>query len=76
MFLLVSSILLPPFFLIILSSFLLPFFLGVMRWDNGIEYKGMWSSEAGGGYHGHGRKLYSRGGGYEGPWVHGKREGR
>jgi len=47
-----------------------------MRWDNGIEYKGMWSSEAGGGYHGHGRKLYSRGGGYEGPWVHGKREGR
>ena len=26
-------------------------------------------------YHGHGRKLYSRGGGYEGAWVNGQREG-
>jgi hypothetical protein len=45
---------------------------GVMRWSNGIEYKGMWAQ---GKYHGHGRKLYSRGGGYEGPWAEGKREG-
>jgi hypothetical protein len=45
---------------------------GVMRWDNGIEYKGMWHN---GKYHGHGRKLYSRGGGYEGLWVDGKRVG-
>ena len=45
---------------------------GVMRWENGIEYKGMWRK---GKYHGHGRKLYSRGGGYEGAWVDGKRVG-
>jgi len=32
----------------------------------------MWENGA---YHGHGRKLYSRGGGYEGNWVHGLREG-
>ena len=46
---------------------------GVMSWDNGIEYKGMWED---GLYHGHGRKLYSRGGGYEGPWHRGRRQGR
>ena len=45
---------------------------GVMTWENGIVYKGMWK---GGKYHGHGRKLYSRGGGYEGGWVDGKRAG-
>eukprot|EP00662_Eupelagonemidae_sp_cell21_P007890 gene7890-41540_t len=44
-----------------------------MKWDNGITYKGVWKD---GVYHGHGRKLYSRGGGYEGPWVDGKREGQ
>lgn len=49
-----------------------PHGFGVMRWDNGIEYKGVWAD---GRYHGHGRKLYSRGGGYEGAWVHGRREG-
>ena len=43
-----------------------------MKWENGIEYKGVWQD---GLYHGHGRKLYSHGGGYEGMWVHGKREG-
>jgi hypothetical protein len=26
-------------------------------------------------YHGHGRKLYSKGGGYEGAWVEGQRQG-
>ena len=41
-----------------------------MQGDNGIEYKGMWAR---GVYHGHGRKLYSRGGGYEGAWARGKR---
>jgi len=45
---------------------------GIMRWANGIEYKGIWEN---GKYHGHGRKLYSRGGGYEGLWEHGKRSG-
>lgn len=45
---------------------------GVMMWENGISYKGMWKA---GQYHGHGRKLYSRGGGYEGNWHCGKREG-
>jgi hypothetical protein len=45
---------------------------GIMQWENGIEYKGMWKK---GLYHGHGRKLYSRGGGYEGAWVNGQREG-
>lgn len=46
---------------------------GIMKWENGIEYKGMWKQ---GLYHGHGRKLYSRGGGYEGQWNHGNREGK
>jgi hypothetical protein len=43
-----------------------------MEWDNGITSKGMWAH---GQYHGHGRKLYSKGGGYEGSWVAGRREG-
>lgn len=46
---------------------------GVIRWDNRIEYKGMWR---GGRYRVHGRKLYSRGGGYEGPWDDRKRGGK
>ena len=49
-----------------------PHGFGVMKWANGIEYKGVWQN---GVYHGHGRKLYSRGGGYEGAWVNGKRDG-
>ena len=32
-----------------------------MKWNNGVTYTG--------------RKLYSRGGGYEGPWCQGKRNG-
>ena len=49
----------------------IPHGFGVMSWDNGIQYKGMWQS---GQYHGVGRKLYSRGGGYEGRWEEGKRQ--
>lgn len=49
-----------------------PHGFGVMTWENGIEYKGVWKN---GKYHGHGRKLYSRGGGYEGRWVDGQRHG-
>lgn len=57
---------------------------GRMKWDNGVEYKGVWDK---GVYHGNGRKLYNgnndknvEGGelgesGYEGPWVQGKRSG-
>lgn len=33
---------------------------------------GVWRK---GKYHGHGRKLYSRGGGYEGGWEDGRRQG-
>jgi len=46
---------------------------GVMLWDNGVEYKGMWHN---GKYHGHGRKLHSCGGGYEGLWIDGERAGQ
>jgi hypothetical protein len=45
---------------------------GVMRWDNGIVFDGLWSA---GKYEGYGTKSYSRGGGYEGMWREGKRCG-
>jgi hypothetical protein len=39
----------------------------------GITYEGEWRD---GKYHGHGTKLYSKGGGYSGQWHNGQRSGR
>ena len=50
----------------------LPHHHGIMKWDNGITYRGNFCN---GLFHGHGSKMYSKGGGYVGSWVMGKREG-
>ena len=39
----------------------------------GITYESEWQN---GKYHGHGTKLYSKGGGYSGLWHNGQRSGR
>ncbi len=44
----------------------------VVRWDNGITYRGFLKD---GMFNGYGQKMYSKGGGYQGAWVNSKRCG-
>ncbi|GMI15605.1 hypothetical protein TrVE_jg31 [Triparma verrucosa] len=44
----------------------------VVEWDNGITFRGFLEGRK---FHGHGTKLYSKGGGYFGSWRNNKREG-